>query len=68
MRLGVDPTKPNQMIRGVVSLPHGTGKDVKVLVICDADKNSEVKKQELIFMDLTNILKKLKMAGLTSMF
>ena len=39
IRLGVDPKKPNQMVRGGVSLPHGTGKDVKVLVICEGDKN-----------------------------
>ena len=56
----VDPTKPNQMIRGVVSLPHGTGKDVKVLVICDADKNSEAKEAGADFYGLDEYLEKIK--------
>lgn len=60
MRLGVDPTKPNQMIRGVVSLPHGTGKDVKVLVICDADKHSEAKEAGADFYGLDEYLEKIK--------
>ena len=60
MRLGVDPTKPNQMIRGVVSLPHGTGKDVKVLVICDADKNSEAESAGADFFGLDEYLEKIK--------
>ena len=60
IRLGVDPTKPNQMIRGVVSLPHGTGKDVKVLVICDADKNSEAKDAGADFFGLDEYLEKIK--------
>ena len=60
MRLGVDPTKPNQMIRGVVSLPHGTGKDVKVLVICDADKNNEAKEAGADFFGLDEYLEKIK--------
>ena len=41
VRLGVDPRKANQMVRGTVSLPHGTGKDVKVLVLCTPDKEAE---------------------------
>ncbi len=41
IRLGVDPRKSNQMVRGVVSLPHGTGKDVRVLVLCTPDKEQE---------------------------
>ena len=41
VRLGVDPRKANQMVRGTVSLPHGTGKDVKVLVLCPPDKDQE---------------------------
>ena len=41
IRLGVDPRKANQMVRGTVSLPHGTGKDVKVLVLCTPDKEKE---------------------------
>ena len=38
VRLGVDPRKANQMVRGVVTLPHGTGKEVRVLVLCTPDK------------------------------
>ena len=41
--LGVDPRKANQMVRGTVALPHGTGKDVKVLVLCTPDKEEEAK-------------------------
>ena len=41
VRLGVDPRKANQMVRGVVTLPHGTGKDVRVLVLCTPDKEQE---------------------------
>jgi len=43
VRLGVDPRKANQMVRGTVALPHGTGKDVKVLVLCTPDKEAEAK-------------------------
>lgn len=43
MRLGVDPRKADQMVRGVVALPHGTGKEVKVLVLCTPDKEQEAK-------------------------
>lgn len=43
VQLGVDPRKANQMVRGTVSLPHGTGKDVKVLVLCNPDKEEEAK-------------------------
>jgi large subunit ribosomal protein L1 len=41
VRLGVDPRKSDQMVRGVVSLPHGTGKKVRVLVLCTPDKEAE---------------------------
>ena len=41
VRLGVDPRKANQMVRGTVALPHGTGKDIKVLVLCTPDKEEE---------------------------
>ena len=44
IRLGVDPKKSNEMVRGVVSLPHGTGKEMKVLVVCQANKEEEAKK------------------------
>src|SRR5437868_13586340 len=43
IRLGVDPRKANQMVRGVVTLPHGTGKTKKVLVLCTPDKEAEAK-------------------------
>ena len=43
VRLGVDPRKADQMVRGVVALPHGTGKEVKVLVLCTPDKEEEAK-------------------------
>jgi len=43
IRLGVDPRKADQMVRGVVALPHGTGKDVKVLVLCTPEKEQEAK-------------------------
>lgn len=43
IRLGVDPRKADQMVRGVVALPHGTGKEVKVLVLCTPDKEEEAK-------------------------
>ena len=48
MRLGVDPRKANQMVRGVVTLPNGTGKTVRVLVLCTADKENEAKEDEYI--------------------
>jgi large subunit ribosomal protein L1 len=43
VRLGVDPKKSDQMVRGIVALPHGTGKDVRVLVLCTPDKAQEAK-------------------------
>ena len=43
VRLGVDPRKANQMVRGVVTLPHGTGKDVRVLALVTPDKEAEAK-------------------------
>lgn len=58
VRLGVDPRKANQMVRGVVSLPHGTGKVVRVLVLCTPDAEAAAKKPELTMLVLTNILKR----------
>ena len=60
IRLGVDPKKPNQMVRGVVSLPNGTGKDIKVLVICESDNNSEAEKAGADFIGLEDYLDKIK--------
>ena len=57
VKLGVDPKQANQMVRGVVTLPHGTGKDVKVLALVTADKEAEEKKQVLIMLVLRIILK-----------
>ena len=51
VKLGVDPKQANQMVRGVVTLPHGTGKDVKVLALVTADKKLKQKMQVLIMLD-----------------
>ena len=55
VRLGVDPRKANQMVRGVVALPHGTGKDVKVLVLCTPDKENEAKEAGADFVGIGRI-------------
>ena len=60
VRLGVDPKKANQMVRGVVSLPHGTGKDVKVLAIVTPDKEQEAKDAGADFVGLNEYLEKIK--------
>lgn len=60
IRLGVDPRKANQMVRGSVSLPHGTGKDVKVLVLCTADKEEEAKNAGADFVGLDEYVEKIK--------
>lgn len=60
IRLGVDPRKSNQMVRGIVSLPHGTGKKVKVLVICTADKEKEAKDAGADFVGLDEYIEKIK--------
>ena len=60
IRLGVDPKKPNQMVRGVVSLPHGTGKDIKVLVICESDNASAAESAGADFIGLDDYLDKIK--------
>jgi len=65
IRLGVDPRKANQMVRGTVALPHGTGKDVKVLVLCTPDRRQRPKKLEQIITDWTSILRKSSLDGLT---
>lgn len=67
VRLGVDPRKANQMVRGVVSLPHGTGKQVRVLVLCTPDAEAAAKKLVLTMLVLTNILKRSKVDGLILM-
>lgn len=60
VRLGVDPRKANQMVRGVVTLPHGTGKEVKVLVLCTPDKESEATEAGADFVGLDEYIDKIK--------
>ncbi len=60
MRLGVDPRKANQMVRGVVTLPHGTGKNVKVLVLCTPDKEAEATEAGADFVGLDDYIEKIK--------
>jgi large subunit ribosomal protein L1 len=62
--LGVDPRKANQMIRGVVTLPHGTGKTVRVLVLCTPDKENEAKEAGADYVGLDEYVDKIK-AGWT---
>ena len=62
--LGVDPRKANQMIRGVVTLPHGTGKTVRVLVLCTPDKEAEAKEAGADYVGLDEYIDKIK-AGWT---
>ena len=62
--LGVDPRKANQMIRGVVTLPHGTGKVVRVLVLCTPDKENEAKEAGADYVGLDEYVEKIK-AGWT---
>jgi large subunit ribosomal protein L1 len=64
VRLGVDPRKANQMVRGVVTLPHGTGKDVKVLALVTPDKEEEAKEAGADYVGLDEYLQKIK-AGWT---
>lgn len=58
--LGVDPRKANQMIRGVVTLPHGTGKVVRVLALCTPDKESEAKEAGADYVGLDEYIEKIK--------
>ena len=58
--LGVDPRKANQMIRGVVSLPHGTGKVTRVLVLCTPDKEAEAKEAGADYVGLDDYIEKIK--------
>jgi large subunit ribosomal protein L1 len=66
VRLGVDPRKSNQMVRGVVSLPHGTGKETRVLVLCTPDKEAEAKDAGADFVGLDDFVEKIK-GGWTDM-
>lgn len=60
IRLGVDPRKANQMVRGVVTLPHGTGKDVKVLALVTPDKEADAKAAGADYVGLDEFLTKIK--------
>ena len=60
VRLGVDPRQANQMVRGVVSLPHGTGKDLKVLALVTADKEEEAKSAGADYVGLDEYIEKIK--------
>ncbi|MCF8233877.1 MAG: 50S ribosomal protein L1 [Bacteroidales bacterium] len=60
IRLGVDPRKANQMVRGTVTLPHGTGKTVRVLVLCSPDKEDEAKEAGADYVGLDEYVDKIK--------
>lgn len=60
VRLGVDPRKADQMVRGIVTLPHGTGKTIKVLVLCTPDKEDEAKNAGADFVGLDEFIEKIK--------
>jgi len=64
VRLGIDPRKSNQMVRGVVSLPHGTGKLTRVLVLCSPDKEAEATSAGADYVGLDDYVEKIK-AGWT---
>ena len=59
VRLGVDPRKANQMVRGVVTLPHGTGKTVRVLVLCTPEKESEAQAAGADYVGLDEYIEKI---------
>ncbi|MBO7285745.1 MAG: 50S ribosomal protein L1, partial [Alistipes sp.] len=60
VNLGVDPRKANQMVRGVVTLPHGTGKTTRVLVLCTPDKENEAKEAGADYVGLDEYIEKIK--------
>ncbi|MBN1596901.1 MAG: 50S ribosomal protein L1 [Bacteroidales bacterium] len=59
IRLGIDPRKANQMVRGVVTLPHGTGKQIRVLVLCTPDKEEEAKQAGADYVGLDEYIDKI---------
>lgn len=67
VRLGVDPRKANQMVRGVVSLPNGTGKTVRVLCLCTPDAEAAAKEAGADYVGLDEYIEKSRVAGQTSM-
>jgi large subunit ribosomal protein L1 len=60
IRLGVDPRKADQMVRGVVALPHGTGKEVRVLVLCTPDKEADAKAAGADYVGLDEYIQKIE--------
>jgi large subunit ribosomal protein L1 len=60
VRLGVDPRKADQMVRGVVALPHGTGKEVRVLVLCTPDKEAEAREAGADYVGLDDFIAKIE--------
>ena len=60
IRLGVDPRKANEMVRGTVALPNGVGKDVKILVLCTPDKEAEAKEAGADYVGLDEFIEKIK--------
>jgi large subunit ribosomal protein L1 len=60
VRLGIDPRKANQMVRGVVTLPHGTGKQIRVLVLCTPDKEEEAKAAGADYVGLDNYIEQIQ--------
>ena len=60
VRLGVDPRKANQMVRGVVTLPHGTGKQIRVLALCTPDKEAEAKEAGADYVGLDEYIEKIR--------
>ena len=60
VRLGVDPRKANQMVRGIVTLPHGTGKQTRVLVLCTPDKEAEAKEAGADYVGLDDYIEKIE--------
>ncbi len=66
IRLGVDPRKANEMVRGTVALPNGVGKDVKILVLCTPDKEAEAKEAGADYVGLDEFIDKIK-GGWTDM-
>ena len=60
VRLGIDPRKSNQMVRGIVTLPHGTGKEIRVLVLCTPDKEDEAKSAGADYVGLDDYIDKIK--------
>lgn len=60
VRLGIDPRKSNQMVRGIVTLPHGTGKQTRVLVLCTPDKEQEAKEAGADYVGLDEFVEKIK--------